>query len=229
MKRDASTASRYMRSILLITVPPLILLTCFLAAAQTSQTQTYGPLTMPADFAGDWYSVDGGPYLEANLARSSVYRNENTSLFLTITNIGRVTSFQAVAEPMLSRPDEVFAAQKELQLEALRSSAQDVSVRLKPQNGSAMNLKREVAYAGSLRDGQVSQVLEFPIEVYENTVPGDYRFMPSPTTPTSRMLQLSLIAIIRRTRTSFTGTTPPARSFPSPCTWRRGARWISKR
>ena len=176
MKRDASIALRSMRSILLLTVPPLILLAaCFLAAAQPSQTQTYGPLTIPADFAGDWYSVDGGPYLEANLARSSVYRNENTSLFLTITNVGRVTSFKAVTEPVLSRPDEVFAAQKELQLEALRSSAQDISVRLKPQNGSAMNLKREVAYAGSLRDGQVSQVLEFPIEIYENTVPGDYK------------------------------------------------------
>jgi hypothetical protein len=175
MKRSASIAPRCVRSILLLIVPPLILLACFLVAAQPSQTQTYGPLTMPADFAGDWYSVDGGPYLEANLARSSVYRNENTSLFLTITNVGRVTSFQAVTEPVLSRPDEVFAAQKELQLEALRSSAQDISIRLKVQNGSAMNLKREVAYAGSLRDGQVSQILEFPIEIYENANPGNYK------------------------------------------------------
>ncbi len=133
-----------------------------------------GPLSIPSQFSGDWYSVDGGPDLQIALARSSVYRNEDTSLFLTVSNIGRVTSFRAVAEPAQSRPDEMFAAQKELALEALRSSAQDVSIQLVAGNKSAMNLKREVAYAGSLRDGQVSALLEYPIEVYENTEPGNY-------------------------------------------------------
>jgi hypothetical protein len=133
-----------------------------------------GPLSVPSQFSGDWYSVDGGPDLQISLARSSVYQNEDTSLYLTVTNIGRVTSFKAIDEPAMSRPDEMFAAQKELQLEALRSSAQDVSIQLVAQNKSALNLKREVAYAGSLRDGQVSQPLEYPIEVYENTNPGSY-------------------------------------------------------
>ncbi len=134
-----------------------------------------GPLSIPSQFSGNWYSVDGGPDLQIALARSSVYQNEDTSLYLTVTNIGRVTSFKAVAEPVLSRPDEVFAAQKELGLEALRSSAQDISIQLVSENKSALNLKREVAYAGSLRDGQVSVPLEYPIEVYENTMPGSYK------------------------------------------------------
>ena len=142
--------------------------------AATPLPSFQGPLSIPAQFSGDWYSVDGGPDLQIALARSSVYQNEDTSLYLTVTNIGRVTSFKAVAEPVLSRPDEMFAAQKELSLEALRSSAQDVSIQLVADNKSAMNLKREVAYAGSLRDGQVSAPLEYPIEVYENTKPGNY-------------------------------------------------------
>ena len=133
-----------------------------------------GPLSIPSQFSGDWYSVDGGPDLRIALARSSVYQDEDTSLYLTVTNIGRVTSFKAIEEPALSRPDEMFAAQKELQLEALRSSALDISIQLTTQNKSALNLKREVAYAGSLRDGQVSPPLEYPIEVYENTDPGNY-------------------------------------------------------
>ena len=62
--------------------------------------------------------------MQIALARSSVYQNEDTSLYLTVTNIGCVTSFKAVAEPVLSLPHEMFAAQKELSLEALRSSAQ---------------------------------------------------------------------------------------------------------
>ncbi|MCJ7445961.1 MAG: hypothetical protein MUO26_15815 [Methanotrichaceae archaeon] len=37
-----------------------------------------------------------------------------------------------------------------------------------------MEIKREVAYGGSLRDGQVSPRLEFPIEIFEDTKPGNY-------------------------------------------------------
>jgi hypothetical protein len=166
----------------LIIFPSLILFLCIPSLAQPPTTQgqitapgyLQGPLSVPADFSGDWYSVQGGPDLQAALVRSSVDRNEDTSLYLTLTNIGRVTSFKVVNEPVLDRPDEVFAAQKELQLEAQRAIAQDVSVRLTAQNSSAMKFKREVAYAGSLRDGQVSSILEFPVEVYENTMIGDY-------------------------------------------------------
>jgi hypothetical protein len=136
-----------------------------------------GSLSIPAQFSGDWYEVSGGPALQVALARSSVYRNENTSLELTVTNTGRVTSFKVLTQPEPSRPEEVLAAQKELQLEALRSTAQDVSVRIVAQNRSAMKLKREMAYAGSLRDGQVSQVLIYPLEVYQNTEPGDYTLL----------------------------------------------------
>lgn len=146
-------------------------------AAQGSSTPPgylQGSPSIPAQFSGDWYEVDGGPNLQIALTRSSVYRNENTSLNLMVTNIGRVTSFRVLTQPEPSRPDETLAAQKELQLEALRSTAQDVYVRLVAQNSSAMNLKRDVAYAGSLREGQVSQPLAYPVEVYENTIPGNY-------------------------------------------------------
>lgn len=168
----------------------MIVFSVFIASAQISPTSlqvsqnpadqtgySQGSPSIPAQFSGDWYEVSGGPDLQVALARSSIYRNENTSLELTVTNIGRVTSFKVLTQPEPSRPDEILAAQKELQLEALRSTAQDISVRLVAQNSSIMNLKREVAYAGSLRDGQVSQVLEYPVEVYENTEPGDYTLL----------------------------------------------------
>jgi hypothetical protein len=146
------------------------------AASSISTPPVYmqGPPSIPAQFSGDWYQVSGGPDLQIALTRSSVNQNEDTSLILTVTNIGGVTSFRVLTQPNPSQPEEVFAAQKELQLEAQRSTAQDVSVRLVPENSSAMNLKREIAYAGSLREGQVSLPLEYPVEVYENTVPGNY-------------------------------------------------------
>jgi hypothetical protein len=146
------------------------------AASSPSTPPVYmqGPPSIPAQFSGDWYQVSGGPDLQIALVRSSVNQNEDTSLILTATNIGGVTSFRVLAQPDPSQPEEVFAAQKELQLEAQRSTAQDVSVRLVPENSSAVNLKREIAYAGSLREGQVSLPLEYPVEVYENTAPGNY-------------------------------------------------------
>ncbi len=163
-----------------VTIALAFPVSCQTLPVQTTQGPTtppaymQGPPTIPADFSGNWYSVEGGPNLQITLARSSIYRNQNTSLYLTVTNNGRVTSFKVVTQPNPTRPDEVFAAQQELQLEALRSTAQDISVKLVTVNSSAMDLKREVAYAGSLREGQVSQPLVYPIEVYENTVPGDY-------------------------------------------------------
>ena len=44
-----------------------------------------GQLSIPSQFSGNWYSVEGGPDLQISLARSSVYQNEETSLYLTVT------------------------------------------------------------------------------------------------------------------------------------------------
>jgi hypothetical protein len=152
-------------------------LSASIPALQGSSIQpgySQGPPAIPADFSGDWYWVTGGPYLQITLERSSLYRGEETSVFLTITNIGRVESFRVNQQPEPTRRDEILAAQKELQLEAQRTTAQDVSVKLVAVNASALKIKREVSYAGSLREGQVSSRLEFPVEIYENTEPGNY-------------------------------------------------------
>ena len=140
----------------------------------TPPSYMQGSPSIPAEFQGDWYWVDGGPNLQITLTPSSIYRNQETTLYLYVTNNGRVTTFKVLTQPEPTRPDEVYAAQLELQLEAQRSTAQDVSVRLVAVNDSAIDLKRDVAYAGSLKEGQVSQPLPYPIEVYENTEPGNY-------------------------------------------------------
>ena len=131
----------------------------------------------PLNFIGsDFYLVTGGPDLQVTLDRSTVYQNDMTSIFLTVQNNGHVTSFKVFQQPNANRPDEIFAAQKELSLENQRSVAQGVSVQLQAENSSAFNVKRTVAYAGNVPNGQVSQRLEFPIEIYQNTAPGEYQF-----------------------------------------------------
>jgi len=133
-----------------------------------------GQLNPPGYFSDDYYKVQGGPDLQVTMERSRAYQGESTSIFLTVTNRGRISSFEVNEEPDKSSRDEILAAQREQELENQRTIAQDVSVRLALANQSAMEVKREVAYAGSLREGQVSSRLEYPLEVYQNTTPGEY-------------------------------------------------------
>jgi hypothetical protein len=58
--------------------------------------------------------------------------------------------------------------------------ARDISLKLVALNKSAMKIKREMAYAGSLKEGQLSPRLEYPLEVYENTDPGAYQLLAIP-------------------------------------------------
>lgn len=113
----------------------------------------------------------------ASLERDTVYQNENTSLFLSLKNSGNISSIRVNEEPAANAPEELYAAKLELELERAGTTAQDISVGLSmpyPPNESPLEIKRAVAYAGNLREGQVSSVLAFPVEVYKNTTPGDY-------------------------------------------------------
>lgn len=129
------------------------------------------------NFPGDYYKMTGSPYLVASLERSIVYQNENTSLFLSLKNIGNVSSIKVNEEPAANAPEEIYAAKLELELERAGTAAQDISVGLsmpyRP-NESPLEIKRAVAYTSNLREGQVSPTLSFPIEVYKNATPGDY-------------------------------------------------------
>jgi hypothetical protein len=129
----------------------------------------------PEKFSDDYYKVYGTPDLTVSLDSSRLYQGEQSSLFLTATNRGRITSFEANEEPSANKREEMIAAQKEQELEKLRTVAQDVSVRLRAENESAIDISRPVAYPGSIREGQTSARLEFPLEAYKNAAPGQYR------------------------------------------------------
>ncbi|MDM7934225.1 MAG: hypothetical protein QUS08_02400, partial [Methanothrix sp.] len=130
----------------------------------------------PEEFGDDYYKVYGTPNLTLSLERSNLNQGERTSLYVTLTNRGRITSFKVNEEPGAGRREELLAAEREQELEKQRTTAQDVSVEIVAENKSAFDIKRAVAFPGNIREGQTSSRLEFPIEVYENTEPGVYRF-----------------------------------------------------
>ncbi|MGB9901602.1 COG1361 S-layer family protein [Methanothrix sp.] len=151
------------------------MISVLLACSYTSTAIETGAPVPPEMFGDDYYKVYGVPDLTVSLERSSVYQGEKTSIFLTLTNRGRITAIKVNSEPAPDRKDEILAAQRELELERQRTTAQDVSVELFAENRSAIDVKRAVAFPGNIREGQTSAPLEFPIEVYKNTYPGMYR------------------------------------------------------
>ena len=176
--REHNIAGKTMKELLNRLLPGLaaVLIICLPSAA------AQGPdgLNPPGYFSEDYYKVTGGPRIAASMESSSVYQGEDSSLFLTLSNQGSIESFRVNTMPDRNRPDEMAAAQKELELEGQRTVARDISLRLVALNKSAMRIKREVAYAGSLKEGQLSPRLEFPLEVYDNTDPGAYELLAIP-------------------------------------------------
>ena len=146
-----------------------------LAGQFSAMSAESGAPVPPEKFSDDYYKVYGTPDLTVSLDSYRLYQGEKSSLFLTVANRGRVTSFQVNEEPGANMREEIIAAQKEQELEKLRTTAQDVSVRLRAENESAIDITRSVAYPGNIREGQTSARLEFPIEAYENAAPGLYR------------------------------------------------------
>jgi len=159
-------------SVCLSRILVLALLTLCLASSQAIES---GAPIPPEEFGDDYYKVYGTPNLTVSLEQTRIYQGEQTSLFLTLTNRGRITSFQVNEEPGANKREEILAAQREQELEKQRTVAQDISLLLLAENESAIDIKRAAVFPGSIREGQTSVRLEFPIEAYKNTNPGQYR------------------------------------------------------
>jgi len=169
----------------------------------------------PESFSADYYKVYGTPNLTASLDMSRIYQGEATVLTMTLTNRGRITSFEINEEPAANKREEILAAQRELELEKQRTVAQDVSVLLRAENESAIDIKRSVAFPGNIREGQTSPRLEFPLEAFENALPGSYQLAALVNYTYQKDVAVKRTMTGRRTRTYTTGTIPSARPFPS--------------
>jgi hypothetical protein len=165
---------KYSRKIKFATFRAILALAIIITCHSSSLAIEAGAPIPPEKFSDDYYKVYGTPNLTLSLERYNVYQGDQTSLFLTLTNRGRITSFQVNEEPGANKREEILAAEREQELEKQRTISQDVSVEIAAENESAINVLRTVAFPGNIREGQTSSRLEFPIEVYENARPGLY-------------------------------------------------------
>lgn len=172
MRKLSGNILRYAHHIQLSSILALFILCTILPSALATEA---GAPVPPEEFGDDYYKVYGTPNLTLSLDRSSIDQGETASLFITLTNRGRITAFEVNEEPAANKREEILAAQREQELEKLRTVAQDVSVLLLAENESAIDIKRAVDFPGNIREGESSPRQEFPIEAYKNTKPGLYK------------------------------------------------------
>ena len=166
----------------------LLVIALFWVCLQISSAYEVGAPIPPEEFGDDYYKVYGTPNLTLSLERSNVDQGEATSLFMTLTNRGRITSFKVNEEPGANKREEILAAEREQELEKLRTTAQDVSVEIVAENKSAIDIKRAVAFPGNIREGQTSGRLEFSHRGFiKIPSPDSTNFMLWSTIPTSGM------------------------------------------
>jgi hypothetical protein len=175
LKNENYSRQKVLANILRVLAPAMCAAVLLLSCIPSSLAAEAGAPIPPEKFSDDYYKVYGTPNLTVSLDQTRVYQGDPTSLFLTLTNLGRVTSFQANEEPGAGKREEIIAAQRELELEKQRTVAQDVSLRLLAENESAIDIKRSVVFPGNIREGQTSARLEFPLEAYKNARPGQYQ------------------------------------------------------
>ena len=99
----------------------LLAVLLIIAGLHSSSAVEVGAPVPPERFSDDYYKVYGTPDLSVSLENDRLNQGEVASLFITLTNRGRVTSFQVNEEPAANQKEEVIAAQREQELEKLRT------------------------------------------------------------------------------------------------------------
>ena len=128
------------------------------------------------EFTHDYYNVIGEPQLSASVVGDAEYdRGETSKIFIQLMNEGLIYGFEIEEEPEDS--NESANAQTELNLEYDVTTAISVRGTLENPNDESIRILSGLQQGGSLRSGEISQPMEFDIEVYENALSGTYELI----------------------------------------------------
>lgn len=121
----------------------------------------------------DYYNVTGEPNLSiASVWESEFDSGESSSLFIRIINKENLSALEIDELPLDS--DESRDADLELKLESDATTAVNIRGLLENTQGAPLRITGGVQEAGYLRNGEVSQPMEFKIETFNNSTSGSY-------------------------------------------------------
>ena len=124
-------------------------------------------------FTKDYYDVFGEPELSASVMGYSEFENgEKSRIFIRLTNEGQVIGFENENIPTLT--NETMDAKKELYLEDDATTAINIQVTLKSNNGVPVRISSGPVQGGFLRRYETSRPMGFDIEIFDNAQSGIY-------------------------------------------------------
>lgn len=153
---------------LFITVTTLLLLCWAVFPVQAATAENF-------DFSKNYYSVYGGPDLNATLFGDNAYsRGDTVTLNINIMNKGEISGFKSEKDADIGNYVDEMLQQSEMQYEAQATTAVGILATLKSDNPN-INVKSGPQEAGTLKQGkQSSSPTKFTIEINKDAPAGIY-------------------------------------------------------
>lgn len=125
------------------------------------------------EFTTDYYDVIGEPGLSVSVVGNPEYESSKTStIYIQLMNDGLIYGFDTDEIP--SNANETMDAQTELDREYDVTTAINIRAVLENDKEAPLKVLSGLQQGGSLRSGEVSEPMEFDIEVYNNAPFGTY-------------------------------------------------------
>ncbi|MGP8322036.1 MAG: COG1361 S-layer family protein [Methanosarcinaceae archaeon] len=148
----------------------LILLLILLLPTAQSYVETIPPNKWT--FIDDYFTIYGSPEMVVSTSGNPEYsRGDSATVLIQVMNQGKILGFEAEDTP--NDANEIALSKIEHQMEYSATVAVGVIAYLKP-DGAPLDIKTPPQSAGTLVSGQVSQLLQFEIEVLDNATAGTY-------------------------------------------------------
>ncbi|MGB9927276.1 MAG: COG1361 S-layer family protein [Methanosarcina sp.] len=127
------------------------------------------------DISENYYTVYGGPDIEATLIGDDQYsRGDTVTLNVEMMNKGTITGFQADNEVDIGNYVDEMLQQSEMQYEAQATTAVGILATLKSDNPD-IKVKSGPQEAGTIKQGkQSSSPVKFTVEINKNASAGTY-------------------------------------------------------
>jgi len=151
-----------------IAVTTLLILCCAVLPAQAALPQNF-------DISNNYYTVSGGPDLNATLIGDNEYsRGDTVTLNVEMMNKGEITGFKSEKEADMGDYVDEMLQQSEMQYEAQAVTAVGILATLKSDNPN-IKVKSGSQQAGTLKQGkQSASPTKFTIEIDKNASAGTY-------------------------------------------------------
>ena len=123
-------------------------------------------------FNDDYFTVYGSPEMVVSTTGNPEYdRGESSTILIEVMNKGKIIGFESEDEP--GDANEIALSKIEQQIEYSATTAVGVVISLM-ENDAPLDIKTPPQSVGTLISGQVSEPLQFEIDVWDNATAGTY-------------------------------------------------------